>query len=187
MARAALAFMESKVWYGVLGRGVVALLFAMFAIANPHPWMSAGRLAKLFAGYAIIDSALSAFVAVRTHATHEAQKSGLVALEAALSAALGIVALAVPSVLALRVIGGLRAVVVGASDVLWARRGNVDDLVEMGGIVAIVLGGILLAWPGPATVALPWLLGLAALVSGGLLFAGALSKLRAQLVLEGRI
>jgi uncharacterized membrane protein HdeD (DUF308 family) len=177
--------MESKLWYGVIGRGAVALLFALLAIANP--WMPFGQLVKLFAVYAIVDSGLSVFVAVRGHWKHGARRNWLVALEAALSAGLGIVALALPSVLALRIVGGLRALVVGTSDVVWASKGNGDDLIEMSGIVAIVLGGVLLAWPGPATVALPWLIGLAAMVSGALLFGGGLSKLRARAVLEGRL
>ena len=181
------AFMESKLWYGVLGRGGVALLFALLAIASTRPWLTVERVAQIFAAYAILDSVLSAFVAVRGHAGRGGVRGWLPALEAVLSAGLGVVALVLPSILALRIVGGLRALVVGTSDVLWAGRGERDDLIEMSGIVAIVLGVVLLAWPGPGTVALPWLLGLAALVSGALLFAGALSKLRARAVLEGRL
>lgn len=180
--------MESKLWYGVLGRGAVALLFALLAIGSTRPWLTVGHLAQLFFAYAIIDSLLSGFVAVRGHWKHGVQRDWPIAIEALLSAGLGIVALVVPSVLALRIIGGLRALVVGISDVGWgAGRRQGDDLIEMAGIVAFLLGVLLLAWPGPATVALPWLLGLPSMLSGALLFAGALSKLRARAVALGTL
>ena len=46
-----------------------------------------------------------------------------------------------------------------------------------GGIVSILLGLLVLAWPGPGVVALPWLLGLGAMVTGGLLVVGAMTFL----------
>jgi uncharacterized membrane protein HdeD (DUF308 family) len=185
---AALPYMESKLWYGVLGRGAVALLFALLAIGSTRPWLSVRPLAWLFAAYAIIDSGLSVFIAVRGHRKHAVHRDWPIVVEALLSAGLGVVALLLPSVLALRIIGGLRALVVGTSDVVWgAGKEHGDDLIEMAGIVAFLLGVLLLAWPGPATVALPWLLGLASMLSGALLFAGALSKLRARAVALGQL
>jgi len=59
-----------------------------------------------------------------------------------------------------------------------SNRHDISALVMLGGIAAVGLGVLLVGWPGPGTVALPWLLGLQAMVSGSLFLAGALSELR---------
>jgi uncharacterized membrane protein HdeD (DUF308 family) len=169
---------ETKLWFATVGRGVAALLFAMLAIGSPSPWMPIRRLAILFAVYAVADSGLTFFAAGRARRTHVVKTGRLLALEGGLSALVAIVAFAFPALTPLRILGGLRGMVIGTSDVLWSRRGNASDLIELAGVVAFVFGLLLLAWPGPGSIALPWLLGISTLVSGALLFAGALSQLR---------
>lgn len=172
---------ETKLWRTVFGRGFLALLFALLALADP--WMPVDRLAKLLAAYAFADGALAFYAARRAHRTHAFGHGRALALEGLVGAAVGVAALVLPVVAALRIIGGLRWLAIGASEVVWSRRDQATELVELGGIMGVALGILVLAWPGPALVALPWLLGLAALVSGALDFAGSMSHIRSEVVL----
>jgi uncharacterized membrane protein HdeD (DUF308 family) len=163
---------EAKLGRPVLVRAAVTLIFAVLAIANP--WMPIARLAELFALYAIVDGAMSLYGAIR--ARHIVRGVWPLAIEGVASVGMGILAIAFPVAATLRVLGGLRALMVGASDVAWTRDDERADGVELAGIVAIVFGIIIFAWPGHGAEALPWLLGLTALVSGALLFAGGMKQ-----------
>jgi uncharacterized membrane protein HdeD (DUF308 family) len=163
---------EAKLGRPVLVRAAVTLIFAVLAIANP--WMPIARLAELFALYAIIDGAMSLYGAIR--ARHIAKGVWPLAIEGVASVGMGILAIAFPVAATVRVLGGLRALMVGASDVAWTRDDERAEGVELAGIVAVVFGIIIFAWPGHGAEALPWLLGLTALVSGALLFAGGMKQ-----------
>jgi uncharacterized membrane protein HdeD (DUF308 family) len=167
---------ETKLWLFTLGRAAVALLFAVLALGNP--WMPLVRLARIYAVYVLVDSGLSLFGARRIRQTHVVERGGWLGVDGAVSLAAAIVAFFVPTLVVLRVAAGLRGLFVGASDTLWARHGNASDLLELGGIAAVAFGIVIIAWPGPAYIALPWLLGVAALVTGALFFAGSMSELR---------
>jgi uncharacterized membrane protein HdeD (DUF308 family) len=167
---------ETKLWYAVLARGGVSLLFAMIAIASPR--LSLRGLATLFALYSFVDGALALFCADRVRRTHVVARGEMLTIHGIIGAITGILALLFPHAAALRLIGGLRAVTVGASEIGWGRRGNTSDLIELAGITSVAIGLVLLAWPGPGTIAVAWLLGLIALVSGALTFAGALSHFK---------
>lgn len=171
-----LAEHETKLRFVLVARGLVALLFALLALASP--WMPVQRLAILFALYALIDSALTFFAATRVRRPRTRGHGGLLVLEGVLSAGVAILALVFPVAHPLRILGGLRGVVIGASDLLWSRHMRTATLVEVAGVAGMGFGALLLAWPGPGVVALPWLLGLSTLVSGALLFAGAMSEFR---------
>lgn len=161
----------------LLGRGVLAMLFALGALAAPR--MTIRELALLFAIYAVADGALSFFGAAQLRRRNNRKVGGIFAAEGVLSVALAIVAFVVPGVLLLRILGGARAIVVGASDALWAHRAHGRIAVEVSGWASIILGVLAVVWPGPGTVALPWLIALPPLASGALLITGAFGDLEA--------
>lgn len=165
---------ETRLWFTLLGRGFVGLLVGMLLLTNP--WASLGTIAMLFVAYVVADGALSLYAGRRMKRLNAGSRPfmllGLVDVAAA------VLAIALPSALPLRLIGGVRAVVGGACDVRWPRGKNRSELLTLAGVAAIGFGVLLLGWPGPGTTALPWLLGLEAMVSGSLLVGGALSEIR---------
>ena len=169
---------ERKIAFALLGRGALALLFALSVLATSR--LSLTTLGVLFAVYAIADSAISFFGANQLRRAHNRSVGWVFATEGLLSAALAVIAFAAPGVALLRIIGGLRALAIGGADALWAHRTHESVAVELSGFCSIGLGLLLLVWPGPGVVALPWLIGLPSLVSGGLLVTGAFSELTDQ-------
>jgi uncharacterized membrane protein HdeD (DUF308 family) len=167
---------ERDLWLGTLGRGALALLFALLAIANP--WMRIRNLAHLYGAYALVDATLAFFLMDHARRRHARDREWSLGVEGIAGVVVALGSFVFPAVTPIRILGGLRGLVVGTSEVVWSRRDSASELVELGGVLACMLGALLLAWPGPATLALPWLLGLLALVSGALLFAGALTHLR---------
>lgn len=173
---------ETKLWIAVLSRGVVALLFALLALAGATP--SIADLARLFAVYALVDAALALYAFRRAQKTQSIRHGRVLAVEGAIDVAVAVAAFALPALVALRIIAALRFVAIGASELVWSRHERETELVELSAVTSFVLSLLILAWPGTGDVALPWLLGLAALVTGGLDFAGAMSELRTRVLLE---
>lgn len=167
---------ERKISFALLARGALAMFFALSMLATPTH-LTITTIGYLFAGYAVIDSAISLFGANELRRSRNRSVGWVFATEGLLSAALAFVAFMLPSVILLRVIGGLRALAIGGSDALWSHRTHESVAVEVSGFCSIGLGFLLLVWPGPGTVALPWLIGLPSLVSGALLVTGAFSEL----------
>jgi uncharacterized membrane protein HdeD (DUF308 family) len=173
---------ETKLWLAVLSRGFVALLFALLALAGATPAIA--DLARLFAVYALVDGALALYAARRAQKTHAIRHGRVLALEGILDVAVAVAAFAIPGLVALRIIAALRFVTIGASELVWTRHERATELVELSAVASFFVSLLILAWPGTGDVALPWLLGLAALVTGGLDFAGAMSELRTRVLLE---
>lgn len=166
---------EVKLWAALLGRGVAGLLCGMVLMSASAGRLSVDRMAATFAVYLLVDGALALYSAKRARRARPYLLAlvGLVDVVAAASA------VALASVMSLRLIAGARAIVTGACDARWARRHEVSDPLTLGGVAAVALGIVLLlAWPGPGTQALPWLIGLQVMVSGSLYVGGALSELR---------
>ncbi len=176
MNEATLQVSERRLWFAIAGRGLAAAIAATFLFANP--WRSIGGTAVVLAAYAVADGASSLYASIRTKksgAGRQARLSagGIVFVDLAAAA----LAIAMPTLVALRLIGALRAITTGALDALQFNRRGASELLSVRGVVAIGLGVLIVAWPGPGSVALPWLLGFEAMVSAGLLFTGGVSEL----------
>ncbi|MDB4936646.1 MAG: hypothetical protein JWP87_3618 [Labilithrix sp.] len=165
---------ERRLWLGVVGRGIAGAVMGLVLMANP--WSSRGVIAAVLVAYLLVDGGSSLYAAMR--AKHAGMSSSTLLLVGVIDLAAAAVVLAVPALRALRVVGGVRAMASGACDVRWPLRNGRNELLAMAGVAAVGLGGLILAWPGPATVALPWLLGLEAMVSGALNVAGGASELK---------
>jgi uncharacterized membrane protein HdeD (DUF308 family) len=165
---------ERRLWLAIVGRGFVGLAVGVVLLSNP--WMSIRAIAGVIVAYMFADGVLRLYAAKR--AARASMPSWQLVLGGVIDAVAAVVVLVMPAVLPMRLAAGLRAVATGSTDIHWTRGTHLSELLTMGGVTAVALGAVLLGWPGPATVALPWLLGLEAMVSGGLLFAGAASEIR---------
>lgn len=165
---------EVRLWFALLGRGCVGAVIGMILMADP--WAPFGRTVGLFLAYLLADCALGVYALTR--ARPSGIRRGPLVLISVVDGLAAALVVAFPAALPVRLIAGIRGIVTGASDVRWSNRHDISTLVTLGGIAAVGLGVLLAGWPGPGNVALPWLFGLQAMVSGSLFVAGALSELR---------
>ncbi len=165
---------ETRLWSTAAGRGFLGVTAGLLFLSNP--WLSLRGTANLFMAYALADGALSLYQA--TCAKRVARPRTMLLVAALFDAAAAIAVLVMPAVLPLRIAGGLRAVATGSCDALWTRRQRLSEMLTLAGVAAVLVGGLILAWPGPGTVALPWLLGLQTMISGALLVAGGVSEMQ---------
>ncbi len=165
---------EIRLWYAGAGRGAMAAIFGMLLMVSTQ--RSIGAIAGIFAAYLIVDGLLSSYMASR--AKHVGWRSWAALFVAGVDVAAVVIVLVAPSMLVLRVVGGVRAIASGSGDAFSPRHQQQSELLSLGGVAAVMIGILILAWPGPTTVALPWLLGLEAIVSGALLVAGGASEIK---------
>ncbi|MGD9920363.1 MAG: HdeD family acid-resistance protein [Pseudorhodoplanes sp.] len=155
------------VWWSLLVRGLLVAALGIAAIIWPKSTLE--LLVRLVGLYLSFDGIVSLVAAFRARDLKTYLAPGLI------SVLVGGVLLFWPDVTGrlLLIIVGLWAVLQGAT-LLWAgydADANDPDrslAMTVGGIVALV-GVILVLWPGTGAVTISWLIGLAALVIGGLL------------------
>src|SRR6202158_5901692 len=160
------------IWWAFMLRGVFAGVLGICALI--WPTLSFTMLTRMVGLYCLADGLPGLVGALR------ASDRGTYLLQAVVSLAVGGVLLFLPSASArtlLMVFGGW-ALFTGISNILAARRANVEDTdrrltTTMGGAVAVV-GLVLLIWPGTGVVAISWIIALAALMLAALLIFLAL-------------
>ena len=171
-----------QIWWVFILRGVFAAVLGDFALIWPTLTL---EILVLFVGaYLIADGVMGLVVALR-----RAAPSGRL-LQPALSVAIGLLVVLWPSQSArtLFMILGAGALFIGISYVIAARQYAVDAmgrrLMTTGGIIAGVLGVILIVWPGAAVVTVSWIIAAAALLMAAvMIFLGVrLRQLRARVV-----
>jgi uncharacterized membrane protein HdeD (DUF308 family) len=155
-------------WWLVLLRGVLAVVFGLYALFAPASALLA--LIFVFGFYAIIDGVTALAMGWRHRRSshwgwHVAQ--GVVSLIA------GVIALVWPgpTVLALVLIIGIWSIVLGVTEIVeafQARRSGASSWgwLVAGGIVAILFGIVLIVSPGAGALALLWIIGWFAVVFG---------------------
>jgi len=153
-------------WFFVL-RGVFALTLGVFALFWPNT--NASLLLMAVGLYCIADAVITLFSALRQPAFREHF------LQAFIVMAVGIVLVAWPdaTLRSLLMLLGAAVVLLGISQVMAARRlpnGDIDRRSAMKIAIATVLvGTILVMWPGSGTVVISWVIGIGALLIGALL------------------
>ncbi len=160
------------IWWAFMLRGAFAALLGICALI--WPTLSFTILTRMIGLYLLADG-LPGLVGVL-----RASDRGTYLLQAVVSLAVGGILLFLPSTSArtvLMIFGGW-ALFTGVSNILAARRANIEDterglMTTMGGAVALV-GLILLIWPGTGVVAISWIIALAALLLAALLIFLAL-------------
>lgn len=171
-----------QIWWVFILRGVFAAVLGVFALIWPTLTL---EILVLFVGaYLIADGVMGLVVALR-----RAAPSGRL-LQPALSTVIGLLVVLWPSQSArtLFMVLGAGALFIGISYVIAARQYAVDAmgrrLMTTGGIIAGVLGVILIVWPGAAVVTVSWIIAAAALLMAAvMIFLGVrLRQLRARVI-----
>ncbi len=156
----------ARKWWVVALTGLLAIIFGITAILWPQPALHA--LVIVFGVFALADGILTLVVgiAARWWAPALAGIAGIV---------FGVLTLAWPNIteLALLCLIAAWAITTGTLEVVAAiefRRmvGN-DWLLVLDGLLSIVVGLLMVAFPGAGALGLTWLLGVYAIVSGVLL------------------
>jgi uncharacterized membrane protein HdeD (DUF308 family) len=159
-------------WWLIAFRGAIALLFGVLALA--WPGLTLVALTALFAVFALIGGALWSFAAIR-HRACDAQW-GLLLLLGVVSLLAGTIAALHPAMtlLVLIILVGANALVSGAIDIFVAIRVRKlmrgEWLLVLSGIISILFGGFILLFPlGAGALALAWMIGFYAVLTGALM------------------
>jgi uncharacterized membrane protein HdeD (DUF308 family) len=165
--RAHLSDRRGNLWWFLLARGLLALALAVAALFWPQATLV--LLIRLIALYTLADGVVGLLSALR------ARDLGTHLAPALVSIAVGVILLFWPDLTArlLLIILGLWALFQGAMLLVAGVRTDADDP-ERGaaitiGVVAAIIGSIMVIWPESGAVTISWVIGIAALVIGGLL------------------
>lgn len=164
-------------WWMLALRGAIALVFGVLALV--WPGLTLLWLVALFAAYALLGGAVWAYGAIRNRKRDD--NWWVILLLGLVSIGAGVIAMVHPALTALVLIllMGANALVTGVLDVVVAARLRKyirgEWLLVLSGIASIAFGVIVFLFPtGAGALALVWLIGIYAIVTGILLFAVAL-------------
>jgi uncharacterized membrane protein HdeD (DUF308 family) len=163
----------SERWWVPVLRGVAAILFGLALLAAPGIGLFV--LVILWGAYALVDGIAALVMAARGART--GRHRGWLVVEGIVSVAAGLVALAWPGItaIALLMVIAAWAVVTGIAEIAasFAIGGGLRHgwPLALAGVLSIVFGGLLLAFPGSGALALLWTIGAYAIVFGGMLVA----------------
>ena len=158
---------SGQIWWVFMLRGVLAAALGVFALI--WPTLTLQILVLLVGAYLIADGVMVLVIASRRSA-----RAGRM-LQPVVSVILGLLLVLWPgeSARTLFVVLGAAALFIGISYVVTARRFGVDamdrQLMTGAGVVASLLGVILIVWPGAGVVTLSWLIAAAALLMAAVL------------------
>jgi len=164
------------IWWMVLLRGILAILFGLFALFAPGTALLA--LVFVFGAYAILDGVTALALGIRNRKEdphwvwHLVQ--GVVSVLAGIIAFVwpGVTVLAILFVIAFwSIVGGIAEIV--ESFMMRKRGGDGWGWVLAAGIVSVLFGIVLLVWPGAALITLLWLVGVWAIVFGVIIIVWA--------------
>lgn len=161
----------SKFWWLLILRGLVSLLFAVFAFLNPK--VAFEVLILLLGVFLMADGATTLFLGARMRGHDD--DWWVVLLEGVLGTGLGLVALINPELTAagLVLVLALWLLVTGVFEIATAikLRKEIDNewLLGLAGAVSIALGGLMIYNPNAGAVSLIWWIGIYAAAFGLLL------------------
>ena len=166
-AKARISDELGDVWWSLLVRGLLAVALGIAAIFWPKATLE--LLIRLIGLYVLFDGIMSLVGAFR------ARELGAYLVPGLISVAVGAVLLFWPDVTGrlLLIIVGLWALFQGVTFFWGGRQADPTDperslAMTIGGVAAFA-GVILLIWPSTASVAISWVIGIAALLVGALL------------------
>ncbi len=178
-----LADLAKGVWWLLLLRGILAVVFGIIAILAPGAALTG--IAIVFGAYALVDGIATIVHAFQLRATYP--RWGWLLASGIATALAGLVALILPGVAAL--FGGVFVLwtivfwtvvtgVMGLRSAAGAASGRARTLGIVAGVVSIVFGVILgislLVAPGSTVIGLIWSVGIWAVVFGVMLVASAI-------------
>jgi len=157
-------------WWLVVLRGVLGILFGLLAFLLPGPTLLS--LVLIFSAYMLVDGAFAMAAAIR--AARRRRRWGLLALEGVVTLLTGVVAFLWPgpTVVAFVLLMAAWAVVTGGLMLGAAfRLANAPGRWWLGvsGLVSVIYGILLMAWPPVGALVLLWWFGAYAIVFGAAL------------------
>jgi uncharacterized membrane protein HdeD (DUF308 family) len=166
--------MLAQHWWTIALRGVIAVLFGLIALAAPG--LALLSLALLFGAYLLADGIIGLVVTWR--ASRAGLRWGPMLWEAVLNIILGLIALVVPgaAVFASVILLAAWALITGVLMVIAAFRLHASHgrwWLALGGIVSVIWGLMMAAWPPVGAVVLAWWLGIYAIFFGVALLVAA--------------
>jgi uncharacterized membrane protein HdeD (DUF308 family) len=153
-------------------RGIVGIVVGFLALA--WPGLTIAVLVGIFAIYALIDGAVNLFLAL-SRADQQASRPWAHFWQGLVGIAVGVMAFTWPGMTALALIWLIAAwaVITGALEVAAAIRLrrviSGEWLLALSGILSIVFGALVFAFPGAGAIGIAWLLGIYAIATGILL------------------
>jgi uncharacterized membrane protein HdeD (DUF308 family) len=161
-------------WWMLALRGMLAILFAIIAIA--WPWTTAAALILLFGAYAFVDGIFALVAGLRAARRHS--RSWPLPVEGIFNIVIGIIVFLLPgpALVALVYLIALWAIITGVALMavgIALIRHSGEWLLVVSGLLSIVLGIVLFVQPGAGVVALSWWLGVYALLFGIILLSAA--------------
>ncbi len=169
MTRSELGTIARGLWWLLLLRGILSILFGVFALAAPGSALLA--LVIVFAFYAVLDG-ITAIVLGLQHRSTESHW-GWHVVQGAISVVAGIVAFVWPGVTALAILFVIAfwSIASGAAVIaesLAMRKRGVGEWgwTLAGGVISVLFGIILLVQPGAGLLTLLWLVGTFSVVFG---------------------
>jgi uncharacterized membrane protein HdeD (DUF308 family) len=157
----------ARYWWMVVLRGVAAVLFGVVALVWPD--VSLFALVVVFGAYALVDGVFALFSAFGPAAEG---RRFWVALQGVLGIVVGAITFIWPDVTALALLYLIAAwaVVTGVIQFVAAvrlrREIRGEWLMALGGVLSVVVGIVLVAWPASGALALVLLIGAYAVVFG---------------------
>jgi uncharacterized membrane protein HdeD (DUF308 family) len=169
MTRSELGSVAQGLWWLLLLRGILSILFGVFALAAPGSALLA--LVIVFAFYAVLDGITAVVLGLR----HRGAEShwGWHVVQGVISVIAGIVAFVWPGVTVLAILfviafwSVVSGVAVIAESFAMRRRGVGEwGWTLAGGVVSVLFGIVLLIHPGAGLLTLLWLVGTFSVVFG---------------------
>jgi uncharacterized membrane protein HdeD (DUF308 family) len=160
-------------WWVVMLRGLAGIAFGLVTFFAPG--ISLAALVLVFGAYAFADGVLAIISAIRRE--RPGQRWWLLLLEGIAGIAAGVVTLLWPGITALVLLYLIAAwaTVTGVLEIAVAIRLRKaikgEWLLVLSGVLSVVLGVLLVLWPGPGALALVIWIGAYAFVFGALLLA----------------
>ncbi len=156
------------VWWLVLLRGIFMVIFGIIALVSPG--IALLTLVWVFGCYAILDGVMAIGIGIRARGEPH---WGWTVAQGVVSVLAGVVALIWPGLtaLALLFVVAFWAIVLGVGEIGGAfasrRQGSSDwGWTLAAGVLNVIFGVLLIAWPANGILALVWLVGIYGLIGG---------------------
>jgi uncharacterized membrane protein HdeD (DUF308 family) len=160
-------------WWVVALRGVVAILYGLFALV--WPGLTLEILVLFFGAYMLVDGVFAIFAAFTNRAGHD--RWWVLLLEGLVGIAAGIITFSNPGLatLALLYVISFWAIVTGVLEIVAAIRLRKEIqgewLLALSGIVSLVLGILLIVFPAAGVLTIAWIIGAYAILFGAMLLS----------------
>jgi len=160
-------------WWALVIRGIAAVLFGLMAFVVPG--ITLGALVLLFAAYALVDGIFA--IAAAINRTDRSGHWGSMLLRGIVGILAGITAIGWPGITALALLYVIAAwaIVTGILEISAAirlrKRIKHEWLEIVSGVVSVLFGLAVMAFPGAGILAVLWLVGSYAMAFGVLMIA----------------